>query len=169
MRILILLFLLCSCTQNLQTKNNERSETLLRNDCQLIFIKKSIGSKILNLKANDLLRKIQNGTELSQEEDVVIVMIMNTISLGYLDSAGTDLKKFNFVFDLQKYYDESYFSILKNKYTLCRSSSTLKFKELKIGYVGNPSNCSRYQLVSDPNEGEKIVEYYEVSSDKIRK
>lgn len=168
MRFLIIFLLICGCTSNVQRVDTKRRDSFLRNDCQLLFIKKSIGATVLNLKANDLLNKIQRGVKLSQDEDVAVIMIMNTIARSDIESINIGLKTCNFVFDLQKNFDESYLEKLRNKYTLCTRSSTLKFKELKIGYIGNPSDCSYYILASNPNEQEKTLKNHEIVPEKIR-
>lgn len=168
MRFLIIFLLICGCTSNVHRINTKRRDSLLRNDCQLLLIKKSIGATVLNLKANDLLNKIQRGVKLSQNEDIAVIMIMNTIDRSDLDSSYVNLKTCNFVFDLQKKFDESYLEKLRNKYTLCTGWSTLRFKELKIGYIGNPSSCSYYILASNPNEQEKVLKNHEIIPEKIR-
>jgi hypothetical protein len=171
MRTLFIFLLIFGCTQNarkydqMDKSDKKRRESLLRNDCELILTKSSIGATVLNSKANDLLIKIQHGNKLTEEEDIAVIMIMNTLDVSPSDAR---LKNCNFVFDLQKIFEESYLNSLKNKYTLCTSSSTLKFKELKIGYGGSPTSCSRYELSMNPNEAEMMIKQCEIIPEKIR-
>lgn len=140
----------------------------LRNDCEIIYTVKKIGESVLNTKAKSLLAKISKGETLSEIDDITVIMMMNTVNLSVLDKSDENIKSCPSLLDLEKLFNDHYFSIIEKKYTLCRMSSTLRFKELRVGYMGNPTHCSRYEFSQDPNEEESVVKSYKITSEKIR-
>jgi len=111
-----------------------------------------VSPKTLDQIAENLLRKIKSGNELSGSEDKDVIRLMNTLLWSDYDSSIKILDKCPYIFQLENEFEVRYKNVLLyEKYTVdTEHGVSTNFKELEIQYSSrHPSFDLRYKIDSD--------------------
>lgn len=161
--ILITFFLIISCIDkkknsvvsnqmNIPTRSCETKKLLPPQEGyeMLRYFKENITVNSLDSIAKSLKKKILNNEILSPEEDIRLIMIMNTNSWRYLDSSNLIIEATESIQELENVFKEKYLQIMPCKYkTYISPGMGTYFKDIQICYTGNPTQNSRYTIISE--------------------